>query len=404
VTGAAAPPLAGLTILDLSRVLSGPYCSMLAADMGARVIKIEHPTRGDDTRAWGPPFQQGESAYYLSVNRNKESVALDFQAPEGRALLDALVAKSDVVIENFRPGALDRLGLDYATLAARQPAVILVSVSGFGQTGPRRREGGYDAVAQAEGGLMSVTGHPDGPAVRLGVAIADIAAGMFAFQGLLLALIARGTTGRGQHVDVSLLDSVAALLTYQASSFLATGESPARAGNRHLTIAPYDTFECADGVLVLAVGNDQLWRRSAAALGAPDLAADERFLTNAGRVVHYAELRKRLAALIRTRPVAGLIETLRAAGVPCGEVRSVGQALSDPQIIAREMIATIDHPALGPFRTLGIPVKLSATPGAVRLPPPRLGEHTRAVLRNDLGMEEARLADLEARGVVRGLR
>ncbi len=400
----AAPPLDGLTVLDLSRVLSGPYCSMLAADMGARVIKIEHPARGDDTRAWGPPFEQGESAYYLSVNRNKESVALDFKTAEGRRLLDALVDKSDAVIENFRPGALGRLGLDYPRLSARRPSVILVSVSGFGQTGTRRDEGGYDAVAQAEGGLMSITGQPDGPAVRLGVAIADIAAGMFAFQGLLLALIARGATGRGQHVDVSLLDSVASLLTYQASSFWATGESPARAGNRHLTIAPYDSFDCANGVLVLAVGNDQLWQRCATTLGASDLAADERFRTNASRVAHYPELRTRLSAILAARPVDSLVATLRAAGVPCGAVRSVGEALADPQLVAREMIATVDHPALGPLRTLGIPVKLSATPGAVRTPPPRLGEHTHAVLERDLGIDDATRADLEARGVIRGLR
>ncbi|HUF46679.1 MAG TPA: CoA transferase, partial [Vicinamibacterales bacterium] len=267
MTTPASPPLTGLTIVDLSRVLAGPYCTMLAADMGARVIKIEHPVHGDDTRAWGPPFQGGESAYYLGINRNKESVALDFQTPEGRAILDQLIARADVVVENFRPGALERLGLDYPALAARHRSLIVVSISGFGQTGPRRREAGYDAVAQAEGGLMSITGDAAGPGVRLGVAIADIAAGMFAFQGLLLALIARGATGRGQHVDVSLLDSVAALLTYQASRYFATGESPPRAGNRHLTIAPYDTFDAADGVVVLAVGNDDQWQRLCATLG-----------------------------------------------------------------------------------------------------------------------------------------
>ena len=220
-------PLAGITIVDLSRVLSGPYCTMLAADMGARVIKIEHVERGDDTRAWGPPFQGTESAYYLSINRNKESVALDFKRPEGRAILDRLIAKADVLVENFRPGTLDASGLGYATLSTRHPGLIYVSISGFGQDGPRRDEPGYDAVVQAEGGLMSITGMPDGPAVRLGVAIADIASGMFAFQGLLLAVIARARTGRGQWVDVGLLDSVTALLTYQASRHFATGEIPA---------------------------------------------------------------------------------------------------------------------------------------------------------------------------------
>ncbi|MGE3345345.1 MAG: CaiB/BaiF CoA transferase family protein, partial [Vicinamibacterales bacterium] len=224
-------PLAGLTVLDMTRVLSGPYCTMLAADMGARVIKIEHPTRGDDTRAWGPPFLQGESAYYLSINRNKESVALDYTTPDGRAVLDALIARADVIVENFRPGTLDARGLGYADLAQKHPGLIYVSISGFGQTGPRRDEAGYDAMIQAEGGLMSITGTPDGPPVRLGVAVADIMAGMFAFQGLLLALVARGTSGKGQHVDIALHDAVTSLLTYQAGRYFATDQSPERLGN-----------------------------------------------------------------------------------------------------------------------------------------------------------------------------
>ncbi|HSF99592.1 MAG TPA: CoA transferase [Vicinamibacterales bacterium] len=404
MTGAGHGPLAGLTIVDLSRVLSGPYCTMLAADMGARVIKIEHPERGDDTRAWGPPFHDGESTYYLSVNRNKESLALDFKKKEGRDILDELIARADVVVENFRPGSLERLGLDFASLSAKHPRLIMVSVSGFGQTGPRRTEGGYDAVAQAEGGLMSITGEPNGPAVRLGVAIADIAAGMFAFQGMLLALIARATSGRGQHVDVGLLDSVAALLTYQASRYLATGQSPERAGNRHLTIAPYDTFDTADGVLVLAVGNDQQWQRFCEALGLESLAADDRFRTNASRVTNYASLQPLVAAALDTLTLESVVATLRKASVPCGAVRSVGEALADPQILARAMVESIDHPALGTIRTLGIPVKMSATPGRVRAHPPRLGEHTRAVLTSDLGMDARRVDELESQGVVRGLR
>ena len=253
-------PLEGITILDLSRVLSGPYCTMLAADMGARVIKIEHPVRGDDTRHWGPPFLGTESAYYLSVNRNKESVAIDFKTPEGLAIVHRLATQVDILVENFRPGTLEPKGLSFEDLSPLHPSLIYVSISGFGQNGPRRDEAGYDAVAQAEGGLMSITGAEDGPAVRLGVAIADIAAGMFAFQGLLAALIARGRTGRGQRVDVSLLDSVAALLTYQASRYFATGEIPQRHGNRHASIAPYDTFQTSDGIIVLAIGNDSQWQ------------------------------------------------------------------------------------------------------------------------------------------------
>jgi len=378
-------PLAGLTILDLSRVLSGPYCTMLAADMGARVIKIEHPERGDDTRAWGPPFLAGESAFYLSIYRNKESVAIDFKTPLGRKALDELIARADVLVENFRPGTLDRLGLGYNDLQVRYPRLIYASISGFGLSGPRREEAGYDAVAQAEGGLMSITGAPDGPAVRLGVAIADIAAGMFAFQGILLALISRAQRDRGQHVDVSLLDSVAALLTYQAARYFATGIAPARSGNRHMTIAPYDTFEMRDGVLVLAIGTDAQWRTFCTTLARADLAADSRFATNAQRVDRFDELRPLVSDTLAPYRLNQAVELLRDAGVPCGAVRSIAEALDDPQIIARAMIEEIDHPAIGPLKLLGLPVKLSATPGGVHRPPPRLGEHTRAVLSGDLG-------------------
>jgi len=393
-------PLAGLTILDLSRVLSGPYCTMLAADMGARVIKIEHPERGDDTRAWGPPFLEGESAYYLSINRNKESVALDFKAAEGRALLDRLIAKADVLVENFRAGTLDRRGLGYAQLAAKHPRLIYVSLSGFGQTGPRRAEPGYDAVAQAEGGLMSVTGTPEGPAVRLGVAISDLACGMFAFQGLLLALIARGQTGRGQLVDVGLLDSTTALLTYQAQRFFATGQTPERSGNRHMAIAPYDTFDVADGVLVLAIGNDTQWQKFCRCLGLDALAADERYSTNAGRTTHYDGLRPILVRVLRSRELHGLVRDLRAADVPCGAVRSIEEALADPQTLAREMVPTLTHPTIGAMQTLGVPVKLSDTPGSIRTPPPRLGEHTRRILQDELAVDAQTLTTLHSAGVV----
>jgi crotonobetainyl-CoA:carnitine CoA-transferase CaiB-like acyl-CoA transferase len=396
-------PLTGITIVDLSRVLSGPYCTMHAADMGARVIKIEHIERGDDTRAWGPPFQGSESAYYLSINRNKESVALDFRRPEGKAILDRLIAKADVLVENFRPGTLDAAGFGYASLSAKYPRLIYVSISGYGQNGPRRDEPGYDAVVQAEGGLMSITGMPDGPGVRLGVAIGDLASGMFAFQGLLLALLARARTGRGQWVDISLLDSVAALLTYQASRHFATGEIPERAGNRHLTIAPYETFETSDGVLVIAVGNDSLWQRFCRASGLDALAADERFTTNASRVTNYSALQPLIARRILTRPLDEWISALRAGGVPCGGVRTVADVLRDPQVLARDMVATVEHPALGKIRMLGLPVKLSETAGAVRTPPPRLGEHTARVLREDLRMDDSEIQALAERRVIRML-
>jgi len=393
-------PLTGVTILDLSRVLSGPYCTMLAADMGARVIKIEHPGGGDDTRAWGPPFLAGESAYYLSINRNKESVAIDFKTPDGRALVGRLVEKADVIVENFRPGTLDRLGLGYAQLREQHPRLIYVSISGFGQNGPRRSEAGYDAIAQAEGGLMSITGVPEGPPVRLGVAVADIVSGMFAFQGLLLALLSRGRTDRGQLVDVSLLDSVAALLTYQASRHFATGEVPGRTGNRHMTIAPYDTYETQDGVLVLAVGNDTQWRRLCIALGLESLQNDPRYQTNAGRVTHYADLQPALSDVLRTRRIGPLVERLRSEGVPCGGVRSIAEALSDPQIAARQMVETVTHPLAGAIRVLGIPTKLSDTPGVIKTPPPVLGEHTANVLESVLGLSRIEIDRLTKAGAI----
>lgn len=367
-----APPLDGITIVDFSRVLAGPYCTMLAADMGARVIKLEHPDRGDDTRAWGPPFLGTESAYFLSVNRNKESLSVDFKTPAGRAAVDDLISRADVVVENFRPGTMDDAGFGYEALAERHPRLIYVSISGFGQTGPRRDEAGYDAVAQAEGGLMSITGTPDGPPVRVGVAIADLAAGMFAFQGMLLALIARGRTGRGQRVDVSLLDAVTSLLTYQAGRYFATGESPERTGNRHASIAPYDTFATADGTLVLAVGNDAQWLRCCEVLGMDEAARDARFATNAGRVEHYPELRAALDRALGRVTLADIVTRLRDSGVPCGAVRSIGDALADPQTRAREMVQQVLHPTLGPIQVIGVPVKLSDTPGSVRTAPPLL--------------------------------
>jgi crotonobetainyl-CoA:carnitine CoA-transferase CaiB-like acyl-CoA transferase len=382
-------PLDGVTVLDLTRVLSGPYCTMMLADMGARVIKIERPGNGDDTRGWGPPFIEGESAYFLSINRNKESVTLDFKTPDGRAILDQLIAKSDVLVENFRPGTLAKIGLDHASLVERHPTLVYCSISGFGQTGPRRHEAGYDAVIQAEGGLMSITGAPDGPPYRLGVAIGDIVTGAFAAQGVLLALFARERTGQGQLVDVAMLDSVAALLTYQAGMYFATGSAPGRLGNRHPTIVPYETFAASDGEFVIAVGNDDQWRRFCAVAGLD--RDDERFATNRLRVTRYAELRPILAERLRIETRQSWIGRLTAAGVPCGSVRDLEEVFSDPQLSAREMIARVEHPTVGALQLLGIPIKLSDTPGAVRTAPPTLGQHTTSVLKDDLGLSPAEI-------------
>jgi len=390
-------PLQGITVLDLTRVLSGPYCTMMLADLGARVIKIEQPGKGDDTRAWGPPFLGNESAYFLSINRSKESVTLNFKSKEGRTVMERLLAKADVLVENFRPGTLNRMGLDYPAVAARHPRLVYCSISGFGQTGPRAQEPGYDAVMQAEGGLMSITGSAEGPAFRLGVAIADIVSGMFAAQGITAALFARERTGQGQQVDIAMLDSVTALLSYQAGIYFATGKSPDRMGNRHPTIVPYETFAGSDGEFVLAVGNDEQWQRFCASTGFP---VDARFATNRQRVTSYTELKSLLDAHLAARPRGEWIETLNNAGVPCGSVRSLHELFADPQLAARRMVVQLDHSTVGRTTVIGTPLKLSGTPCSVRRAPPRLGEHTEAVLAGDLGFTRSGIDELRAKGVI----
>jgi crotonobetainyl-CoA:carnitine CoA-transferase CaiB-like acyl-CoA transferase len=393
-------PLSGITVLDFTRVLSGPYCTMALGDLGARVIKLEHPGRGDDTRRWGPPFLGDESAYFLSVNRNKESIALDFKTRGGRDVVERLLAQADVVVENFRPGTLDGVGLDAATVRAARPALIYCSISGYGQTGPRRDEPGYDAVMQAEGGLMSITGAADGPPYRLGVAIVDIVSGLFAAQGVLAALVARGNTGEGQVVDIGMLDATAALLTYQAGNYFATGEVPGRLGNRHPTIAPYETFATADGDLALAVGNDGLWQAFCRAAELTDLAEDPRFASNALRLANYEALKPRLDAVFASRTRAEWTARLVEHGVPSGGVRTVDEVFADPQTIAREMVASVAHATLGDVKVTGVPVKLSGTPGSVRTAPPTLGQHTAAILA-ELGYDHQAVRALAESGAVR---
>lgn len=393
-------PLDGITVLDFSRVLAGPYCTMQLGDLGARVIKIEQPGRGDDTRAWGPPFVGGESAYFLSINRNKESLALDLKHERARPIVEALIARADIVVENFRPGTMERLGLDYGAIAPRHPRVVYCSISGFGQTGPRHMEAGYDAMMQAEGGLMSITGAADGPPFRLGVAIADIATGMLAVQAILAALLVRHKTGRGQRIDIAMLDAVAALLTYQASFVFAAGSAPHRMGNRHPSIAPYDTFPSADGDFVLAVGNDDQFARVAALVREPGLAADPQFATNAARVTNCDALRAILVRAFASRRRNDLLRDLTAAGVPCGAVRTVPEALVDPQLTAREMIVPLEHATAGPIRVLGTPLKLSETPASIRTPPPTLGQHTDAILEKDADLSAEAIHELRRTGAV----
>lgn len=391
--------LAGITVLDLTRVMSGPYCTLQLADMGARVIKVEHPRHGDDTRAWGPPFANGESVYFLSVNRNKESLTLDFKHPEGRLILERLLQRADVLVENFQPGTLQRLGLDYPSIAGRLPQLVYASISGYGHTGPAKDLPGYDAVSQAEGGLMSITGDPDGPPFRLGLPVADLVAGLFAAQGILLALLDRARTGRGRHVDISMFDSVAALLTYQAANYLATGTNPPRMGNAHASIVPYGTFETRDGQLMLAIGNDDQWRRFCDAASLPDLAADPRFVTNPQRVANRHQLLPMVSRMLKTRDRAEWTALLREAAVPCGPVRTIGEMLADPQLEARDMIVSITHPTAGDVRVMGNPLRMSGDGARPDAAPPRLGEHTDAIL-TELGVAAAELDTLRHEHVI----
>ncbi len=395
-------PLSGIRVIDFSRVLAGPYCTMMMADMGAEVLKIEEPGRGDDTRWWGPPFQPHrdgagqESVYFLSVNRNKKSIALNLKSPEGREAALRLATSSDVLVENFRPGTMERLGFGFEALHKLNPRLVYCSVSGFGQTGPQRERPGYDAVAQGEGGVMSLTGFPDSSPVKVGISFADLVAGLYAFQGILLALRVVQSGGEGQCVDVSLLDGQISLLTFQAGSYFATGRSPERMGNLHPMITPYETYRTADGHIIIAVGNESLWEKFCGVLGqpglAPDLAEDPRFSTSRRRVENRQALADLLIPLLAERPTAQWLQSLGDAGIPCGAVRSVGEALEDPQVRARGMICEVEHPALGAMRTLGIPVKLSATPGAVRSAPPLLGQHTGEVLSTLLGYTAGQIA------------
>ncbi|HEY1015788.1 MAG TPA: CoA transferase [Herpetosiphonaceae bacterium] len=377
-------PLAGVLVLDLSRVLAGPYCTMILGDLGADVIKLEHPA-GDDTRRWGPPFAGGESAYYLAVNRNKRSAVADLKAADGAELVRRIAARADVLVENFRPGTLERLALGLDELRAANPRLITLTVSGMGATGPDRELAGYDFVIQATGGLMSITGPVAGPPSKAGVAIVDLTTGMMAANAILAALYARERTGRGQHLDISLLETQVAWLANVASAHLVTGEEPPRLGNGHPTIVPYQSFAASDGDFALGVGNDGQWRKLCAAIGRPDLAADERFATNPRRIAAREELIGLLAAHFATAPAAHWVALISAAGVPAGAVRTVPEVLRDPQVLAREMVVTVAHPTIGDLKLVGIPFKFSDTPASIRRPPPLLGEHS-AEVRREFGL------------------
>jgi len=393
-------PLTGFRVLDLSRVLAGPYCTMLLGDLGAEVIKVERPGTGDDTRAWGPPFAGGESAYYVCANRNKKSITVNLKSPTGQHIIRRLAGVSDVLVENFKVGELAQLGLGYDQLAALNPQVVYCSITGYGQTGPDSDLPGYDFIIQGRGGVMSITGESRGEPMKVGVAIVDITAGLFAANAIQAALLARVRTGRGQAIDISLLDAQVAWLANVASNYLVSGQRPGRFGNAHPTIVPYQSFRARDGFFCLAVGNDGQWHKLCHLLGRPELADDPRFATNPARVQHRGVLIPLLQEMFVTQDIDFWLREIAAAGVPCGPVQTIDQVFADPQVVARDMLWTVPHPSAGEIRLAGSPLKLSETPVSYQMHPPLLGEHTEEVLTSLLGYTSEEVTQLHGEGVV----
>lgn len=393
-------PLSGITVLDLSRVLAGPWCTMTLGDLGADVIKVEHPNGGDDTRAWAP-FVKGESAYYQCANRNKRSIAIDITTPQGQAIVRDLAVQADVLVENFREGALRRYGLDEASLCELNPRLIYCSISGYGRQSPLAARPGYDYVIQAEAGLMSVTGEADGEPMKVGVAVADLFTGMNATQAILAALIARQHTGRGQHIDIALYDSQLAAMANIASAYLVTGQETARYGNAHPSVVPYQVFATRNGSLVLAVGNDRQFQLFCErVIEVPEIGRDPRFRTNGDRVRHRAELLPQIAQKLLEQDTAHWLARLEAVGIPHGSVRTMGQALNAPETAARAMVRTVPHPVLGELRLVASPLKLSDTPVVEPSTPPTLGQDTTAVLRERLGATDEQISLWRADGII----
>ena len=398
-------PSAGLledvVVIDLTRVLAGPYCTMMLGDLGAEVIKIEEPSKGDDTRGWGPPFTAaGESAYFLSANRNKRSVTVNLKDPQGLELLRRLIASGDVLVDNFRAGTLDAWGLDYDALQQLRPGLIACSITGYGQTGPYRERPGYDFMVQAMGGFMSVTGPEDGEPYRAGIAMADLAAGMFAASAILAALYARRGTGQGQRIDISLLDSQVALLSYVASNYLVSGEPPRRYGNGHPNIVPYQSFRARDGFFAFAAGNDGQWRKFCQAVDRTGWADDPRFATNGDRVRHRGELVPLLSELFATRAARAWIDLCESIGIPAAPINTVDKVFQDPQVQARRLRTSAQHPVSGEVPLVASPLSIPTSPVQIRHAPPHLGQHTDEVLAGRLGCTSEEIAAWRQAGVI----
>ena len=396
-------PLAGLTVFDLTRVLAGPTCVQMLGDLGADVIKIEKPGSGDDTRGFAPPFMPGtqESAYFVGVNRNKRSVTLDIATPEGQEIALALIERSDILAENFKVGALAKYGLGYEQLHGRFPGLIYCSITGFGQTGPYAPRPGYDSLIQAMGGIMSLTGEPDGLPQKVGVPVADLFAGLYGCIGILAALRHKMATGQGQQVDIGMLDTHAAWLANQGMNYLATGENPVRLGNQHPNIVPYQVFPTADGYVVLSVGNDPTFKRFCEGFGLEHMLADPRFATNAARVGNRQLVTDLLTPVLRGHPTAWWVERLETMKIGCGPINTLKEVFADPQVEARGTVVSMPHSATPDgVKVIANPVRLSETPADYRRPPPVLGEHTEEVLGERLGLSGARLAELREKGVI----
>jgi succinate---hydroxymethylglutarate CoA-transferase len=399
-SSAPAGALAGIRIIDLTRVLAGPLCTMMLGDMGADIIKIEPPGSGDDTRRWGPPFAAGESAYFLGVNRNKRSLTLNMAGEEGRSVLADLLKSADVAIDNYKIGTLAKWGFNDAWYEANAPRVVRCGITGYGTTGPKAALPGYDFILQAESGLMSICGEADGGPTKYGVAIVDVCTGMLACNAVLAALNARHSTGKGQKVEVSLYETSLAMLANVASSHLISGKDAGRYGNGHPSIVPYTTYRASDQMLAVAVGNDGQFRKFSEALGHPEWADDARFAVNSARVQNRRALDELIDDALVGAPAVSWIGKLKAGGVPCGLINTVAQALADPQTEARAMVETVTHSTAGAMKMLGIPMKFSGTPASVRSAPPTLGQHSDEILRDMLGYDAARIAGLRANGTI----